>query len=231
MGDIPSILDFLRYLDFMRGLPAAFMMLATAAVILALRDWRFSLLALVIQYLVAGLLFVDVLLPHLAFTKVLVGIFICLILYISARQTSWGELPDDVTEEEAIQLRKQRILRLGPYMLPTDMPFRAFLLLMVILSVWALAQSPAHQLPVVPDHFNLAVYALGGLGLVTVSLTSEPLKAGMGLLTFFTGFELFYAALEQSLAVLAFLATANVGVVLVIAYLVLARHAYSELLD
>jgi hypothetical protein len=50
-------------------------------------------------------------------------------------------------------------------------------------------------------------------------------------LTFFTGFELFYSALEQSLAMLALLAVANLAIALVISYLVQARHAISALLD
>ena len=48
----------------------------------------------------------------------------------------------------------------------------------------------------------LAVLALISMGLVTLSLTSEPLKAGMGLLTFLTGVDLFYSAVEQSVFML-----------------------------
>ncbi len=231
MDQIPSIFDYLRYFDFLRGDPAAYVVIITAAVILVVRDWRLSLMALIVQYLVAGFLFADVLDPRLAFMKVLVGLFICLILYITARQVHWGKLPEDVTAEEAVQLRQERLVRFGPYVLPTSTPFRIFLALMVILAMWALAQRPGFHLPAVPDHVNLAVYALVGLGLVGVSLTTEPLKAGMGLLTFFTGFELFYSALEQSLAMLALLAVANLTIALVIAYLVQARHAISALLD
>lgn len=231
MSGVPNIIDFLAYLGFLRGSPAAYIVLLTATVILVVRDWRMSLLALLIQYLVAGLLFVDVLLPHLAFVKVLVGLFICLILYITARQVNWGELPVDVTEEEVVQLRQEKILRLGSQMLPTDTPFRIFFALMVVLTVWALAQQPIFHLPAVPDHFNLAVYALCGLGLVALGLTTEPLRAGMGLLTVFTGFELFYSALEQSVAMLAILVIADLVIVLAIAYLVQARHAFPALLD
>lgn len=231
MIEIPNILEFLEYLDFLRGSVAATIILITAVIIFVVRDWRWSLLALIVQYLIAGLLFADVLAPQLAFVKVLVGLFICLILYFTARRVNWGRLPEDVTDDEAILLKEERLLRLGPYMLPTDTPFRIFYALIVALAVWTLAQRSAYQLPVVPDHFNLAVFALIGLGLINLSFTSEPLKAGMGLLTFLTGFELFYSGLEQSVLMLAFLAAANLVIALVVSYLSQARHHFPALLD
>jgi uncharacterized membrane protein len=231
MIDIPNILEFLEFFDFLRGSIAAYIILVTASVIFIVRDWRWSVLALTVQYLVVGLLFSDVLDPQLAFMKVVVGLFICLILYFTARQVNWGQLPEDVTADEAVQLREERLLRLGPYMLPTDTPFRVFFALMVILAVFTLSQRPVFQLPIVPDHFTMAVFALVGLGLVNLSFTSEPLKAGMGLLTFLAGFELFYSGLEQSVMMLAFLAVANLMVALVVSYLTQARHAYQALLD
>jgi hypothetical protein len=231
MIELPNIIQFLEFFDFLRGSPAAYLVMLTAGLLLVLRDWRWSLLFLAIQYAIAGLLFVDVLLPHLAFMKVLVGLFICLILYITARQVNWGKLPEDVTGEEAVQMRKERFVRLGTLVLPTDTPVRVFLALIVCLAIWAIAQPTGHLLPAAPDHFQLAVLALVGLGLVMLSLTSEPLMAGLGLLTFLTGAELFYSALEQSVAILGLLGVANLIVALVIAYLTQARHDYRALLD
>ena len=86
-----NILDFLDFFDFLRGTPSVVIVLVTAAVIFVVRDWRLSLIALAVQYLVAGFLFADVLLPHLAFTNVLLGLFIVLILYFTARQVNWGQ--------------------------------------------------------------------------------------------------------------------------------------------
>ncbi|UCG25400.1 MAG: hypothetical protein JSW55_05230 [Chloroflexota bacterium] len=231
MIDFPNIIEFLNIFDFLRGYPAAYLVMVTAALILVVRDWRWSLLFLTVQYLVAGFLFADVLLPHLAFMKVLVGIFVCLILYITARQINWGRLPEDVTSDEAVQLQKERFVRFGSLVLPTDTPFRVFLALIVCLAVWAMAQRSLYLLPAVPEHFQLAVFALIGLGLVSLSLTDEPLMAGLGLLTFITGFELFYGALEQSVLMLGLLGAVNLTIALAIAYLAQARHAYQPLLD
>jgi hypothetical protein len=231
MIELPNIIQFLEFFDFLRGNPAAYLVMLTAGLLLILRDWRWSLLFLAIQYLIVGLLFVEVLMPHLAFIKVLVGLFICLILYITARQVNWGKLPEDVTDEEAIQMRQERFVRLGTLVLPTDTPVRVFLALVVSLAVWAIAQRTGHLLPAVPEHFQLAVLALVGLGLAMLSLTSEPLMAGLGLLTLMTGTELFYSALDQSVAMLGLLGVANLIIVLVIAYLTQARHDFRALLD
>jgi hypothetical protein len=231
MSDFPNILDFLNFFDFLRGYPAAYIVLLTATAIFIVRDWRWSLLALTVQYLTVGLLLVDLLEPRIAFGNVLVGLFICLILYITAFQVNWGELPEDVTEEEAIQLRQERIIRFGPYILPTDTPFRIFFALMIVLSVVALSQRPTFNLPAVPEHIELAVYALVGLGLVNMSLTSEPLMGGLGFLRFLVGFFMFYSALEQSLAMTTLFSVANLTVALVISYLTQARHAFTAILD
>ena len=63
---------------------------------------------------------------------------------------------------------------------------------------------------------------------LALGLTTEPLKAGMGLLTFMTGFELFYNNLEQSVAMIIFLALANLTLALTISYLTQTRHALPE---
>jgi hypothetical protein len=116
-------------------------------------------------------------------------------------------------------------------MLPTDGPFRVFLALLVFISIWALTQRPSFHLPLVPEHINLSVLGLVSLGLVTFSLTSEPYKAGLGFLTFITGFELFYSAANQSLPSLAIFAAANLVITLIVAYLTQLRHSFNAFLD
>ena len=64
-----------------------------------------------------------------------------------------------------------------------------------------------------------ACYWLALVGLLVMILTAEPLKAGLGLLTFMAGFELFYAALESSLSVVGLLGIVNLFMALAIAYL------------
>ncbi|MCK4451140.1 MAG: hypothetical protein KAX26_11155 [Anaerolineae bacterium] len=93
--------------------------------------------------------------------------------------------------------------------------------LFVGLAVYSL--SKRYPLPEVPSDIGLACYWLASLGLLVLMLTEEPLKAGMGLLTLVTGFELFYSALERSLSVVGFLGIANFLIALAIAHLAASR--------
>ena len=93
---------------------------------------------------------------------------------------------------------------------------------------------PSYQLLTVAaslDYLNLAVYALVALGLLGLSLTTEPFQAGIGALMFLTGFELFYGILAQSGTILAALAAVNLVVTVAIAYLTQARYAFMAMVD
>ncbi|MCA9988208.1 MAG: hypothetical protein KDE59_28070 [Anaerolineales bacterium] len=225
MANFPTIFDLLARFDFLRGLPAAYLLFVTTFVIIVARHWQISVFMLAAQYLIAGLLFVDMLDPRLAVIKVLVGQFVCLILYVTARQVAWGQLPVDVSLEEAVQLRRQLQLRFGQFLLPSTTLFRIFLALLTVVVVYTLSQRAIFRLPAVTDPVNLAVFILLCMGLLGLSLSTEPLRAGLGVLTFWLGFELFFASLEQSVALLAVLAAATLIAALAIAYLIQARHA------
>jgi hypothetical protein len=231
MSTFPTLFEWLERLDFLRGLPAAYLALAAAGVTAVIWDWRIAILALAVQYFSVGLLYADVLDPRLAMIKLLVGVFVCLILYFTARQVGWGRLPPDLSEAEALAWQNDRHLRFGPYLSPGSLPFRLLLALLLIVVVLALSGRPGYQLPAVPPAVNLAVYALVGLGLINTGLTGEPLRSGIGLLLVLSGFELFYNTVEQSIMMLAFLAGANLAVALAVAYLTQARHALPALLD
>lgn len=228
---MPSILDFLEFFGFLRGTPAAVIVILTAAVIFIVRNWKLALIALVVQYLVAGFLFADMLLPHLAFTYVLMGLFIVLMLFFTASQVNWGKLPPDITSEEAQQLDQERIVRVGRFPLPADFLLRFILAVASALFVLAIYQRQLISLPVAPEHFSLAIFGMASFGVLGMSLTTEPFKAGLGLLTFMTGFQIFYSALEQSTAMLIMLIAANLILNIAISYLVQSRHAYQALLD
>lgn len=225
MFQLPNLFEWIERLEFLRGMPAAYLTLVTAFLIVIAWDWRLALAALTVQYFAAAVLFLDVLDPRLSIVKLLTGWFICIMLYFTARQVNWGQLPEDVAEGEAIQWRRAQQVRFGPYLLPSNAPFRVLLALLVVLAVFTLSQPQGLRLPAVAQPVNFAVLALGGMGMLGLGLTTEPLKAGMGLLTFMLGFELFYSNLDQSASMLVFLAAANLILTLAISYLTQLRHA------
>ena len=231
---LPTIFDWLDYFSAMRGYPAVYVVLITAVLVAVAWDWRLSILALMGHYLFAGLLFVDLIDPHLAFIKVLVGLFACLMLYFTARQVNWGRLPPDMTPAETRSMRPIRMLRVGPYSAPLILPARAVLLALVAIVGLLFSRLSFFHLPLLPegvDYLNTAVWGLAVIGLGGLALAEEPLQAGMGLLLFVTGFELFYAGVEQSLPIFAALALMNFGIVLVISYLTQMRFSPMGLVE
>lgn len=230
----PTIFDWLERLDSLRGFTAAYAVLITAVLVVILWDWRLALLALAVQYFFAGLLFVDLLDPRLAIVKLLAGWFACLILYVTARQVNWGGRPPDVSAAELSNVAPERTFQIGRLQIPASLPLRLLLVLVMLWLITSLFQRPDFSLPAIAPtlaYLSLAILALAGFGLLGLAITGEPLKAGMGVLMFMTGFELFYSALDQSATMLILLAAATLAITLAIAYLVQMRHAIPKLVD
>jgi len=201
-----SLLDLISRLAGLSGVPMVIGLLVTASVIAIVRDWRFALWALLVQYILLGVLHLRMLSPELALIKVLVGVLICPMLYWSAR---WVESERaHKAEVERRQVASERgEVPLPPLPWPirsTNWIFRllvVFLLGMVLYSV--LSAFPVGDLdaqPFIAADIAPACVWLGLIGLLTLVLTSEPLTGGMGLLTLVSGFELFFDVMSPGLA-------------------------------
>lgn len=232
--NLPNIFEWLVTFAFLRGYPAALLILVTAVIIILSWDWRVSLAALAVQYFAISLMYTEIVLPQLALVKLLVGWFVCLILYITARQVHWGGVPDDLTPEEAAQYHHIEFVQLGPARVPKSFPIRTILVAVVLLIIFWWSQRPIEGIPVLadaPDYLILAINTLVGMGLLGLASTTEPLKAGMGLLMFLAGFELFYAGLEQAPLTFVLLAAVNLVIALVISYLTQRQYAAAVIFD
>lgn len=196
----------------------------TAGVIVVIKDWRASLLAMASQYVIVGLLLMGAIRMELALIKTLVGTLLCLVLYMTARHVDWGRPasppPPMAEEDEPVEPPESQ------WTLPTELPFRFLAALLVVVA--AFGGASAFPLPDVSNAIGLAAFILAALGVLAMGLTDEPLKAGLGLLTFFSAFELFYTVLEPSLIVVGFLGLANFLIALAVAYLTVARAAFSS---
>jgi len=212
---MPTVPEVLAKLSFLTTTPAIVGLVITASLIVVIRDWRFSLAALSVQYVLVGLLLTRLIQPHVAVTKVLIGALVCIVLYLTARLGGVSE-EKPTAEQEAAENNVSRPPAIGGTLL-ADFTFRLLAVLFVGLAVYTL--SKRYPLPKVPSDIGFACYWLASLGLLVLMLTKEPLKAGMGLLTLITGFELFFSVLEHSLSVVGFLGIANFLVALAIAYL------------
>ncbi|GAB4458303.1 MAG: hypothetical protein OHK0041_23110 [Anaerolineales bacterium] len=67
-----------------------------------------------------------------------------------------------------------------------------------------------------------------GMGLLHLGITDQPMRVTAGLMTVMAGFEVLYAAVENSVLVAALLAVINLGIALTGAYLMTAARAVNE---
>jgi len=225
---MPTLPDVLAKLSFLTTTPAIVGLFITASLIVVIRDWRFSLAALLGQYVLVGLLLTRLIQPQVAVIKVLIGALVCVVLYLTARLVDVSRdgvlspsKEESALEQEAAEDSHSPLRAVRGETSLADFAFRLLAALFVGLAVYSL--SKRYPLPEVPLDIGFACYWLASLGLLVLMLTEEPLKAGMGLLTLVTGFELFYSALERSLSVVGFLGIANFLIALAIAYLAASR--------
>jgi hypothetical protein len=210
---VPTLSEIIARLSFLTASPAVASLVVTASLIILVRDWRVSLAALLAQYLLAGFLLTRLITPQVATVKTLVGALICSILYLTARRVRWGrQRSKDEASPTPIDWE----------VFPVGLPFR--LLAVVLTGLVASSLLNSYPLPEVPRDIGFACYWLALIGLLAMILTAEPLKTGLGLLTFMAGFELFYAALESGLSVVGLLGIVNLFMALAIAYLASARE-------
>ncbi len=191
--------------------------LITASLLVITNDWRLSFAALAVQYLLLAVLIAQIVLWQVAVVKALVGLLVVGIFVLTGWQANFGRRAHAPTPSYSL-------IR---FEFPTGLPFRVLAAAMVVVAAWYTASQPEFAFPGLPLALNIAGYALAALGLLALGLTEEPMNAGIGLLTGLMGFELMYAAVEPSLAIVALLAAVNFGVAMAASYLALLRGEHA----
>ena len=193
------------------SLPALIFVILTGLSLLISRDWRWSVGALALQY-VGVFILVQYAWPlEISAVKLVAGWMAGAILGMAASNSpATGQV-----EEQSI---------------PPSRIFRLLAAGLVGLAVGSLAAPLQSWLPQdAPLGLVLSSLVLLGLGLLNLGLTSQPLRAVIGLLTALAGFEILYAAVETSILVAGLLAGVNIGLALVAAYLLLAPGMEREI--
>jgi hypothetical protein len=90
--------------------------------------------------------------------------------------------------------------------------------------------STSFPLPFIAADLAPSCVWLGLVGLLSLILTSEPLSAGMGLLTLVSGFELYFDVMSPGLAGVGVFAALNLLMGLAISYLAIVRDLTGEVL-
>ena len=227
---MPLWQDLISQLANLSGLPAFIGLVITASVIAIARDWRFGLWALLVQYILVGVLHLRMLPFELALIKTLVGTLICPMLYWAARWVESERVHRAEIERRAIAVEKGEVpLPPLPWPVrPTNWAFR--LLAILLLGMVLYSVSSAFPLPFIAPDIAPACAWLGLIGLFSLVLTSEPLPAGMGLLTLISGFGLFYDVMSPGLVGVGVLSAIDLLIGLAISYLAVVRDLTGEVL-
>jgi len=183
----------------------------TAGLIAVVEEWRISLLALLTQYALVGLILSGSVSPSLALAKIITGGMVFFILC----PTAW----------RGRRKPPAKIAGQGRT-LATSSPFRLVGSALMGLVAYGLL----HQYPWegVPTDLAFASNFLMAMGLWTVILGRGPFRMGLGLLTFQIGFELLFTTWERSLLVAGLLGLMNILLALAIPYLEAVELARRE---
>lgn len=184
-------------------LGAVILVCLTSIYILITRDWRYSIGALAIQYIGVFLLVYASWPLEMAITKMVAGWMAGAILGIAMTY-----IPDTWREAE-------KSIRFGPI-------FRILAASILALTITSLVLHTESWLSMISIPILWGSLILISFGLLQISMTSHPLKVIIGILTFLSGFEIIYAAVETSTLVTGLLAGVNLGLALVGAYLLIA---------
>jgi len=173
----------------------------TAGLLVVLDDRRLTLATLAAQYLFAAWLAAASLPPGVAAVKLVSGLLACIVLAISVAAMGW-RAPGE---------------RAGA--LPTGHAFRWIAVFLVAIVAFAVGRDGWSAIPTLEPVVALGAMFLLALGMLQIGISEDTLRVGAGILTLLSGFEVAYAAVEPSLAVVALLASVHLGVALVVSYL------------
>ena len=175
----------------------------TSIIILTNNDWRYCILALAIQYIGVFILVYASWPVEMAIAKMVAGWMSGAILGIAMIST------------QALGKSHDKPTKYGPF-------FRILAAIIIIVTISSLVPNAQTWLSMINTMILWGSFLLLGLGMLQLSLTSDPLRIIIGLLTALSGFEIIYAAIETSALVTGLLAGVNLGLALVGAYLIVA---------
>lgn len=195
--------------------PALFALLVAGGLLVIAGDWRIGVAALLVEYAGVAVLLTQLAIGEVALAKMITGLLVVAIFGITAWQLKFGR----PAAQGVAAWRTQ-------FEVPTALPFRLVAVIMAVVAAMFVASQAHWTLPGLDQAptINTASYLLMALGLLNLGLTEEPMAAGMALLTLLLGFEVFYAAVEPSLAVVVLLAVVELAVALAASYLASLQH-------
>jgi hypothetical protein len=183
----------------------------TAGLLIALDDHRYRLIILAVQALWVSWLTALALPVGLALIKLFIGILSVAMLYLALIRTRESVPSTNLGDR-----------------IPSGLPFRLTAVLLVTTAALGLGRSQILSFPGVLPSAEAGATLLIVLGLLQLGLSVRPIRVVTGIMTMLGGFEVIYAFLEPSLAVLALLGLIHIALAFGFSVLMLEDHDQSQ---
>lgn len=194
--------------------PLLFGLIASAALLLVVRNWRITLPALIVQYVLTGILLARVIPPGVAIIKPFAGIIVCLALSLAAQRA------DHARAARGESIAAERVVRVRWSTLPSQFLVRVVTAVLVLTA--AFGATVRFPLPGDAAALSLAAYTLIAGAILLIASTPDALNVGMGVLMLLSGIEIGYMPLEPSITVSILLGLMTLVVGVAVANLTLA---------
>jgi hypothetical protein len=198
----------------MAGVPGIAILVLAALTLFLTSDWRLSITALLVEYIALGLVLTRFVPVEIALAKILTGVFVVFMLYLTARRVQETRGPLESESQEVRVLG----LQLGWGAGPLGLPLRLLAALLAALGLVRLFGD--YHFTLVPLDIAFVASWLGSMGLLGLVLGGDLLRAALALLTILIGFDLVYAGLEPNLAIAGMFAAFTLLAALALSYLV-----------
>lgn len=194
--------------------PLLFGLATSAALLLVVRNWRIALPALIVQYVLTGILLARVIPPGVAIIKPFAGVIVCLALSFAAQRTEHARAARGESVTAA------RVLGMQWIALPSQFLVRVITAVLVLTAAFGAAVR--FPLPGDANELSFATYILVASAVILIASAPEALNVGMGVLMLLSGIEIGYMPLEPSTTVSVLLGLMTLVVGIAVAYLALA---------
>lgn len=203
--------------------PLLFGLVASAAILLVVRNWRIALPALIVQYVLTGILLARVIPPGVAIIKPFAGVIVCLALSFAAQRA------DHARAARGESVASARVGRVRWSTLPSQ--FLVRLVAAVLVLTAAFGAAVRFPLPGDAAALSLAAYTLVAGAILLIASTPDAINVGMGVLMLLSGIEIGYMPLESSITVSILLGLMTLVVGVAVANLILADEGAVFLSD
>ncbi len=183
------------------------MVMITSTLLLISERWRWSIIALAVQYLAVFWLVSSVWPLGLSAVKLVAGWMAGAVLGASQAVT------------EGVQ---------DEFRTFSGRVFRIFTALFVFILAFSIAPEASGWLPAGQAQLTNGVILIG-MGILQMGMTDRPLRIILGLLTTLSGFEIIYASVANSVLVTGLLAVITLGLALAGSYLLIAPTSEEQI--